>query len=255
MRNIQYLIGICVSSFLGMTNVYGQLDGKQGASDRITHSVMIGYNIGATAPFSLPNTIRGINSYSLLFTPAVSYEIHYQLSESWGIGSGLRFDGKGMKISDSVQYFHTIITMDDGEFEGDFTGTNQTNSKNLYLSVPIYGVYKSGFWNFELGGYVAHTLSRRFDGSVSDGYIRKGNSLGEKVLIEKAVFDFADQVKNWDWGIIAGANRRIGEHWGVNSDVQLGLEPIFPKSFRGVGYDLRNIYLTIGVSYNLGSFL
>lgn len=221
---------------------------------KFSHAVTLGYNLGATAPFSLPNTIREINSYQLLFTPSIGYEVKRHFNDRWGIGGGIQFGIKGMKVTDSVQYFHTILTMEDGQFEGDFSGTNQTQVYNAYLVVPLYGVYQSKLWSFKLGGYLAYAMSKRFKGFVADGYIRKGNSLGGKVLIDKSSFDFSNEMKDWDWGVYAGVGRRFDANWSVNFNVQLGLEPIFPDSFKGVGYKLRNIYTNIAASYNLGSF-
>lgn len=234
-------------------NVYGQ---KSFSFTEINHQVTLGYNLGASAPFSLPNTIREIQSYSALFTPSIGYEGTYDLSSKWFVGAGLRFDIKGMKVTDSVQYFHTIISVDNGSgekgsFEGDFSGTNATKVKNTYLTLPVFAGYHLGEWDFRLGLYVARLLSGSFEGTVSDGYIRKGDSLGEKVLINEASFDFADEIRDWDWGGHMGVARSFGPKWQAYLTAQVGATPLFPSSFKGVGYNLHNIYITIGGAYAL----
>ncbi|WP_316792127.1 porin family protein [Pedobacter frigoris] len=250
MRKISYLVTLLLLAILAHK---GYAQSYQGIIiiKKNTHFITAGYNFGATAPYTLPNTIRKIEKYTLQFTPSVGYEFHRKLNKKWGVGSGVRVDVKGMKITDSVQYFHTILTMDDGEFEGDFSGTNQTTAKNTYLTVPIYGTFQSGRWHYRLGGYVAYALSKSFSGSVSNGYIRKGNSLGEKVFIDESKFDFSDEMKSWDWGLHAAVGREIGHAWSINLNIQAGIDPIFPSSFRGVGYKLRNINLNIGAAFNL----
>lgn len=251
---ISYIFRIFLCGlFLHISQLYGQ---HMFRFSDIKHHVGIGYNIGASAPFSLPNTIRGIKSYSPLFTPSIGYEATYDLSEKWLVGAGLHFDVKGMKVTDSVQYFHTIISVhngagDQGTFEGDFSGTNATIAKNSYVTLPVFAGYRVGDWDFKLGLYVARLLSGRFDGSVSDGYIRKGDSLGEKVIIDRATFDFAQQIRSWDWGGHMAFARNFGQHWQANFTVQVGAQPIFPSSFKGVGYDLHNMYLTLGSAYRL----
>ncbi|KGE12817.1 outer membrane beta-barrel protein [Sphingobacterium deserti] len=223
---------------------------------RLKHYATVGYNLGATAPFGLPNTIREIKSYSPLFTPSVGYEATYDLSSRWLLGAALRLDYKGMRVTDSVQYFRTQITVGDGGadggvFEGDFTGTNATKANNAYLTLPIYAGYRAAKWDFKLGMYVAVLLSSQFEGSVSDGYIRKGGSLGEKVLIDYATFDFADKVRSYDLGAHAAIERSITERWKVGLTGQLGFVPLFPSSFRGVGYNLHNMYVTVGAAYRV----
>lgn len=224
--------------------------------NNIKHAFTLGYNIGATAPFSLPNTIREINSYAPLFTPSFGYQATYDLSSKWLMGAGLRVDVKGMKVTDSVQYFHTIISVDNGNgelgsFEGDFTGTNATISRNVYLTLPIFAGYRQGKWDFKFGMYFAYLLSAEFKGTVSEGYIRKGNSLGEKVLIERADFDFSREVRSFDLGAHVGVSRHFGKRWEADLTGQLGFNPVFPSSFRGVGYNLHNMYLTLGVAYQI----
>lgn len=120
----------------------------------------------------------------------------------------MRFDIRGMNITDSVQYFHTLITMDSSEFEGDFTGTNKTVCKNMYLSLPVNMVYSLGdSWRFKLGFYAAYLIRPSFSGQVSNGYIRKGNSLGEKVTIDMATFNFDEVQRKFDWGLHADAEK------------------------------------------------
>lgn len=253
MRKLIYYLILCLT-VLGLNQYQSLAQVAEKSERKYSHFITAGYNLGATAPYSLPNNIRKIEKYQLQFTPSVGYEIHRRFDEHWGIGSGLRVDVKGMKITDSVQYFHTILTMDDGKFEGDFTGTNQTTAKNTYLTLPIYGTYQTGRWNFRLGGYVAYALSRSFKGSVSNGYIRKGDSLGEKVLISESKFDFSDEMRTWDWGLHGGVGRNIGPAWSINLNLQAGLPPIFPSDFRGVGYKLRNINVNLGAAFNLAYF-
>lgn len=249
MKNIFHLSAFLLLNLCFQNSSLAQANNKK--ESKTSHFITAGYNFGASAPYTLPNNIRSIDRYKLLFTPSIGYEIHYSLDTHWGIGAGARIDVKGMDITDSVQYFHTILTMDDGEFEGDFSGTNQTTVKNTYLAVPVYATYQSGNWNFRFGAYVAYALSRSFKGSVSDGYIRKGDSLGEKVLIDESKFDFSDEIRRWDWGLHAGAGHKIGQAWSINLNIQTGFEPIFPSDFRGVGYKLRNINLNIGAAFNL----
>lgn len=246
---------LSVSFFLTALSVNAQTT-KQGFQlKNIQHRITFGYNLGATAPLSMPNTIRKVDSYSPLFTPALGYEAQYALSSKWTVGAGLKFESKGMKVVDSVQYFHTMIKVEnedggeDGSFEGDFTGMNKTTAKNTYLTLPVFSAYHLEKWSLRAGLYISYLLSSKFEGEVYDGYIRKGNSLGEKVLIKRATFDFANQVKKWDWGINIGTSRKIGSKWEVSALAQLGMEPIFSKDFNGVGYNLHQMFVTLGGAY------
>lgn len=222
------------------------------AGTKWKHYVHAGFNFGALAPVSLPNTIRKIESFSPGFSPSAGYEIVYNLNNEWGIGTGVRLEYKGMSTKDSVAYFHTIISMDDAAFEGDFTGTNTTKVQNGYIAVPLHAVYAPGSkWRYKAGVYFAYLVDASFNGNVSDGYIRKGDSMGEKVAIDKAVFDFANTERKFDWGVQAGAERNVWKHLAVNANLNWGLRPVFPSSFKGIGFNMYNIFLTVGAAWRL----
>ncbi|MCH5719387.1 porin family protein [Niabella hibiscisoli] len=185
-----------------------KLHAQQHTTANWEHRVHIGYNIGGSTPIPLPSNIRKIESYSPGFSPSVGYEIIRKPNEKWSVGAGLRVEIKGMKIKDSVQYFHTLISMNDAEFEGDFTGLNETVSKNMYISLPVFLSFNAGSgWHLKGGLYTGYLLRPYFRGTVSDGYIRKGNSLGEKVEVDRAIFNFDKELNKWDWGIFAGGEK------------------------------------------------
>lgn len=214
--------------------------------------VHIGYNVGGLAPVPLPNNIRKIEHFSPGFSPSVGYELSYKISNVWHLNGGVRFDIKGMNITDSVQYMHTFITIDSSAFEGDFTGTNKTICKNAYLSVPITAVYSAtGNWKFKLGAYAAYLINPSFSGNVSNGYIRKGNSLGEKVVINIATFNFDNEQRRFDWGLVVGTEKRFLQTFALSGELQWGMRPVFPASFRGIDFKMTNIFFTLGVRKKL----
>lgn len=219
-------------------------------------NVGIGLNIGASAPWSMPNTVRKIDAWSPKINPSFGYEIIYKPKAKWSYGATLKFCWKGMSSRDEVQYFHTLINVEDGgkiqEFEGDFTGSNTTNIHNFYLALPIYVLYNlNNKTRVKLGAYTAILLNGKFYGEVSDGYIRKGNSLGEKLNIKQASFDFGDKQNKFDYGIVIGGSRYISNKLFINADLDLGLASLFPSSFKGVDVKLHNFYLGLGVGYQL----
>lgn len=224
----------------------------------LEHRIQAGFNIGGTAPVGLPNTIRKINSYRPEFCPSLGYELSWRPANSaiWGAAVGVKLDYKGMTTTDEVMYFHTMITMEDGsgksEFEGAFTGKNRTTVRNAYVSFPISATYTpNANWRLHLGGYMAWLFSANFYGNVSDGYIRNGGSLGEKVNVEEAEFDFGTDMRRFDVGLQGGAERSIGEKINVMGTLNWGLRPVFPSEFRGMDFPMYNIYCTLGVSYRI----
>lgn len=132
------------------------------------------------------------------------------------------------------------------------SGTNLTRVQNVYLSLPIQMIYDlGGKWRYKAGVYFAWLVDAAFKCNVSDGYIRKGNSLGEKVIITSADFDFADVQRKFDWGLNAGVDRKLWKYVSLNANLNWGLTPLFPSSFKGMDFKMYNIYATLGVSCKL----
>ncbi|MCW3465664.1 porin family protein [Chitinophaga nivalis] len=226
---------------------------KEAFKPVLEHRILAGFNFGATAPVSLPNTIRKINSYWPEFCPSLGYELSYRATSKWGAAVGVKLDYKGMGVKDNVQYFPTIITMNDGgSFAGDFTGENKTTVRNAYVSFPVSAVFTpNDNWRFNLGGYVAWLFSSNFYGDVTNGYIREGGSTGAKINVDKATFDFGKEMRTFDCGLQGGAAYRVGRNLSVNGNLAWGLRPVFNSDFKGMDFPMYNIYLTLGVAYKI----
>lgn len=226
------------------------------ATKKAVHKVIAGINIGAAAPLGLPDNIRKINSFNPLLLPSLGYEGSFYLCKKWRWGVGVRFDRKGMKVSDSVIYFQTLVQQTDGQntatFEGAFSGTNTTEVHNSYITLPFFIELLPGkYWHYKLGFYTAFRLKGKFRGNVSDGYIRNGGPTGEKVIIDQATFDFSDLQRDIDYGLHAGVERDLGKRIAVTASLQWGLHPLFPASFTGVSVPMYNIFGHLGAAIRL----
>jgi len=224
-------------------------------ADRFEHKIVAGFNLGATTPLPLPSQVRSVDSWWPQFTPQLGYSVLYKTTEQWGIGSGIMLNYKGMGVKDKVKYMYTRVVMDknDGrELEGYFVGKNETRVKTAYVTVPVYASFRPHEkWTFRAGGYASYLFSGQFKGTVSDGYMRVGDPLGEKVEIEEASFDFNDNIRSFDFGLTAGAERKINDKFGVYVNLDWAITPLFPSNFKVMEFDLYNVYFTFGLTYRL----
>jgi len=247
---IKYLISFAIFSIVTVS-LYAQ----ESFTDRLEHKIVAGFNFGATAPLPLPKEVRKIEAWWPQFTPQLGYSILYKIDHQWGIGSGILLNYKGMGVKDKVKYMHTRVVVEEGsteELEGYFVGKNETRVKTAYVTIPVYASFRAGDnWSFRAGGYVSYLFSGQFKGSVSDGYLRVGDPVGEKVEITKATFDFNDDLRSFDFGLTAGAERKINNRFGIYANLDWGLTPIFPSKFRAMEFDMYNIFLTFGLTYRL----
>lgn len=224
--------------------------------DQWEFKAFAGYNIGGTSPLPLPAEIRKVNSWNPGFGGTLAFHVTRWLTPEWGITSGLAIDLKGMKIDADVKYWQTNLVVGEGDntgmFSGTFSGKNKTNTRNDYLVVPVLAAYRiSDQWTVRLGGYLASQRKAKFEGSASDGYIRNGGPTGERINVTNASYDFSDEIKGFDAGIMASADWFFKPQLGLTTQLSWGLVPVFPGSFEGISYKMYNIYGMIGIAYRL----
>lgn len=230
-----------------------------GNRDPFTHKLVVGYNFGATAPVPIPREVRSINSYWPQFTPYLGYNISYNINNKFYLETGIALDIKGMGVRDEVKYTYTDVWMDGNNIKGYFTGKNETEVKITYTTIPIRLGYRlSDTWALRIGGYVSYRNSSEFSGTVWDGYLRKTENKdiinSEYLEIPNkgdAKFDFGKDMRNFDMGLSAGFDHTLNNKFGISCDFTYSLTPIFPNSFTGIDMKMRNIYLSVGMSYKL----
>lgn len=230
-----------------------------GTPIKFEHKIVAGLNIGATAPVPIPAEVRSIDAYWPLFTPRLGYSVTYNNAQhpNWAIQSGIQMEIKGMGIRDKVKYMYTDVIMDGSNIKGYFVGRNQTEIKASYITVPLSIVYKpSPKWRVNAGAYLSYCTSSEFNGTVWDGYLREGEDIATSMKIyikEKgeADFNFSDDMRDVDWGLVLGGEYQLNQKFGLYSNLNWGMTSIFPSSFKGIDFKMYNIYLSIGMTYNL----
>ncbi|ATL48392.1 hypothetical protein COR50_15150 [Chitinophaga caeni] len=253
----RYRLHVCLAlliACLSSLNVKSQTAGIYTPSWE--HHIIAGLNIGGTSPIPLPNTIRKIYSWKPTFAPSLGYELGYRFHEKMAVAIGVGLDYKGMDVKDSVLYFPTVINVTEGgqtgTFEGTFTGRNKTEIRNAYVNIPVSFVFiPDENWRVKAGVYMAWLFSSQFSGNVSNGYIRNGGPTGEKIIVDKAEFDFGDEVRSFDFGVRVAGERRLGKKLNLQAQLNWGLRPVFPSSFKGMDFPMYNIYFQLGVSYKM----
>ena len=252
MKSTKYILFI-LCAFLSLP-----IFSKDGAPGTFEHKIVAGFNLGATAPIPIPQEVRSIDGWWPQFTPQLGYNVIYNHTDKWGFGSGILLDYKGMGVRDKVKYMYTSVILQKGDkdaLDGYFTGRNETRVKSSYVTIPLYATYTlNEQWRFRAGGYASYRFSSQFEGEVWDGYLRTPDPTGDKVIIDKtdkATFNFGKDMRDFDFGLTIGAERKINNKFGVYSNLSWGLTSIFPNDYKSVSFKMYNIYLALGLTYNL----
>lgn len=217
----------------------------------IENRIKGGLVIGGTAPIPMPLEIQKIKSYNPLLNINLEAEALKMFDDAWGVSTGVRLDSKGMETKARVKNYNMkMVSEDDGEIAGRWTGMVDTKVRNSYLTLPVLAVWKpSPRWAVKLGPYVSYLLDGDFSGSAYDGYLREHTPVGQKIEVSRATYNFSDDLRAWSWGLQAGGECRLFEHLIVAADFTWGLNSIFKKDFEVITFEMYPIYLALSFGY------
>ena len=217
----------------------------------VEYRVKAGIAVGGTSPLPVPLEIQEIKSFKPSLNISLEAEIVKTFSQYWGLSFGLRLETKGMETDARVKTYQLrMLSPDGGEVEGAFTGFVKTRVANSYISLPALAMWKpSERWEIKLGPYVSYLYSGDFSGSAYGGYLREGSPIGPKLEIPEAKYEFAENLRRWNWGAQLGADWRAFPHLLVGIDLTWGMNSIFKKNFEVMTFDMYPIFLNLNFGY------
>ena len=228
-----------------------------GIFDNLTYYARAGYALGGTAPLGMPAEIRGLNKFSVKPNITLALDAYKPLGNGWGVLAGFHYENKNMKTDADVKNYHMEITRGGETLEGLFTGNVDTNVKQWMWTLPILATYELGSqFRLKFGPYGSLITSKNFTGAAYDGYLRKGNPTGDKVLLgheegQRGTYDFSKDMRNIQWGIKVGCDYHFTKHWGATAEISWGTAGIFKRDFHTIEQTMYPIYGTIGLAYKL----
>lgn len=224
-------------------------------SNKLNFSFSAGGKIGGVTPLSLPQEIRKLKDYSPNVPFFIGAKGIYQIDTRWGVGLGLIFEGKGMDAEATVKgYKTTFSAVNDSkeELRGYYTGDITTKVHNLYLSIPIQAEYKlSDKWNIQAGPYVAFAVRKKFYGEAFNGYLRHESSIGDKIVIDQANYDFSKSVRTVDVGMSLAGQYKVNRNIFALAQFDYGINNIMKTGFESISFGMHNVFLNLGVGYKL----
>jgi len=229
----------------------------QESDGRIRLKARVGYSIGGTAPIGLPASIRSIESYRLTPNVMVGVDAMYPLSDKFGLQLALHYEIKDMDGEVTTKGYHMKVKMDDDELEGLYTGHVRQKVRQRMFTIPLQLTCElSRKVQLRAGPYVSVLLAKDFYGYASDGYLRKDDPTGVKVVMgdkegEWATYDFGDDMRRCQMGVAAGVDWAFYRQLGLSASLSWGLTGIHHSSFKTVEQTLYPIYGTIGFFYKI----
>ncbi len=205
------------------------------------------------SPVPIPVEIREIKKYSPEFNAMMETQITKWLNNKFGVSTAIRLENKGMETSARVKAYKTQIVNDGNEIAGYWTGEVFTFTKISYLSVPILlNIQLFKRWRMQAGGYFSYNMTGKFDGKVSDGYLRENTPVGKKVEFRNeqySSYDFSDDLRKLGYGIQLSGQWQAKNNLYAFMQFTYGISDIFYKNFETISFKMFPIYMAIGASY------
>ena len=229
----------------------------EGFFDDVEMKARLGYSIGGTAPLGMPASIRSIEAFHVTPNFQIGFDVAKPLRGQWGVQTGLMLENKGMDGEVMTKAYRMKVRMDESEMEGYYTGRVRQKVTEWMLTLPVQATYQLGQKvRVKAGPYVSLLIDKDFSGYAADGYLRKDDPTGLKVVMgnkegEWATYDFTDDMRWLQAGIAAGAEWQAWQRLGFSFDLSWGLTGIHKSDFKTVEQTLYPIYGTIAVTYKL----
>lgn len=212
-----------------------------------------GYVIGGTTPLPVPSEIRSINEFKPLGGVTLGADFYHMFNRHWGLQFGWHLFYEGFHTGADVKNYRMGITKDGNYLDGNFTGTDITDTKMFGSTIPFTATYRiSPRWNISAGPFVSLLYYKTFEGEVYNGYLREGSPVGQKIEITEdnpATYDFKDDMLSWYWGMQLLFDWKAMRHMNVFAGVDWSCSSIFPGDFETVEFKMFPIYAKIGIAY------
>ena len=214
-----------------------------------------GLNIGGATPLSFPRSIRHISSYDPKLNGTLEGTATKWFGEEhkWGVAAGVKIEAMRMSTGARVKNYHTEIIQDGDRVAGYYTGYDKTNYSSTNITIPITANYRfNDRWKVRAGMFFSYRLDGEFNGYVSDGYLRNGTPVGEKVTFtdgSSANYNFDDDLRRFNWGAEIGGTWNAYRHFFLFGDLSYTFNNIFKSDFKTVTFTLHPLYFNLGFGY------
>lgn len=227
-----------------------------GDADGYTLIGRVGYSVGGTTPVGLPASIREIKHFEPRANLSVAVDAYRHFGGRWGAQAAVHFENKGMRTDARVKGYSMEMRQGGEAISGDFTGSVVTEVDQWMVTVPVMAAADFRKVRVHAGPYVSCVVNGKFSGYAYDGYLRQGGPTGPKALIgtergTRGDYDFSDDLRNWQFGLVAGADWQFFSRLGAYLDLSWGLTGVFKEDFKTIEQSMFPIYGTVGFFYRL----
>lgn len=210
----------------------------------------LGFNIGSPIPIgNVPEGAKGTpiagHNLGLFFNYSINKHFSVQIEALYTRkGSEFTSPVDSMPYNDSISYNlpdTTIIFIVETFFNGKFEGVFD----NYYFELPILLNYHFNNikWSLCFGGYYGwltenHTFAQAIGTAGYDPAVRTN------------YVDFAENTRNYDWGLIVGGQYTFNNKISINLRLSYGMKSVLNDDYSIIDYSLNNCFAQLAATYS-----
>lgn len=215
----------------------------------------LGIDMGGAIPFPFSDIPKGMGGSPKL-TPNLGIGGEYKLDDRWFLAFeinyvNLTFTGKA-EVRSQPFYQPDI---EGGIATVYFTGYTTTDVELRQIVFPLVATYRAGKnWAIPFGIYYSRILDGKFQTLGYDGYLSVNKEDTDNAVMPgytDVPYNFNEDLDSYDYGILFGYRYNFNHRLYFWSRFHIGFKSIFKKEFYNIDYEMYQLRVSIGASYNL----
>jgi len=215
----------------------------------------LGIDMGGAVPFPFSNIPEGSGGTPKL-NPTLGIGGEYKLKDKWFLAIEvnyhiLEFSAKATVRSQEF-YFTNILGERDVQY---FTGYTKSDIEIRQVEFPLIATFRSNKnWAIPFGIYYSRILESKFYTEGKDGWSSDDKNITDNAQLPgtfAAESDFSDDLDSYDYGVLFGYRYNLNHRLYFWGRFHVGFKSIFKKEFDNIDYEMYQVRVSIGASYNL----
>lgn len=215
----------------------------------------LGIDMGGAIPFPFSDIPEGSGGTPKL-NPTLGLGGEYQLYDRWFLSLEvnyhiLSFSSKA-KVRSQPFYYTNIYGERDVSY---FTGYTKADVELRQVEFPLVATFRAGKnWSVPFGIYYSRILEGKFETEGRDGYLSDNKEDTDNAVLPGYAhtrYDFNDDLDSYDYGILFGYRYNLNHRVYFWSKFHVGFKSIFKEEFYNIDYEMYQVRISIGASYNL----
>ncbi|MBU8891422.1 MAG: PorT family protein [Bacteroidales bacterium] len=212
----------------------------------------IAVDLGGAIPFPLSDIPDGAGGTPKPY-PSLGIGSVYNLNDNWQLALELNYHL--IAFSATADVISQAFYFDDGSAQY-YTGYTETDVELRMVEIPLIAFYKlKEDRRFLFGVYYSRILDGRFETKGINGIYSPDKEITDNAVLPgppiTIPYNFNENIDTYDYGVLIGYSYNLNHRLHLWARLNVGFKSIFQKNFINIDYEMYQVRINLGVSYEL----